>query len=100
MRIKLPYAVALALVLLAQPIAYAQDAAEEADCVASNSGKGNSAKDKCVAASELLGALDLATPDNALFTLMGSTPEAVIRPKAGDKLMLSMLPQATDALGN
>ncbi len=49
---------------------------------------------------ELLGELDLATPENPLFTLMGTTPETVIKPKAGDKIMASIAPQVADAFGN
>src|SRR5689334_1406025 len=56
--------------------------------------------DSCVTAGDLLGKLDLAVPENALFALMGATPETVIRPKMGDKFATSILPQIVDALGN
>lgn len=63
-------------------------------------GEGLDLTKTCITEDEILGALDLTTPDNALFSLMGSAPETVIRPKVGDKLSVSMLPQVVDAFGN
>ncbi len=54
--------------------------------------------DACITSASLLGALDLSTPESPLFTLMGSTPDNVIRPKLGDKISWSFLPQAINAL--
>ena len=48
---------------------------------------------------DFLGKLDLTVPDNALFTLMGSSPETVIKPKVGDSFSATLLPQALNALG-
>jgi hypothetical protein len=58
------------------------------------------AKDSEIHSDELKGALDLAVPENPLFTLMGTTPETVIRPKAGDQVAAAIAPQAANAFGN
>jgi hypothetical protein len=70
----------------------------ESSCILS--GGDGETKDQCLAKSDLLGSLDLAAPTNPLFILMGTTPESVITPKAGDDFMLSLLPRAVDAFGN
>lgn len=54
--------------------------------------------DKCFDASQFLGKLDLTSPDNPLFNLMGSSPETIIRPKAGDSFSAALLPKFADAL--
>lgn len=76
--------------------AFAQDDNAK-DCLA---GENFSFSDECLKSEDLLGALDLAAPQNSLMALSGLTPETIIKPKKGDKLALSYLPQVTDALGN
>lgn len=98
---------ALTLSTLA-PVAYAQTSTGAAENLATaNKDQGTCFGGKsiwpdridCFAADDFLGKLDLTTPDNPLFTLMGSSPETVIRPKTGNQLSASLLPQFADALG-
>ena len=82
---------------------FAQEAEVEdkPKCLFSGEGLTPSQKDNddvCLTSSSLLGALDLTTPESALFTLMGSTPDNVLKPKLGDKISWSFLPQAINAL--
>lgn len=81
-------------------IADAGAQSEPDSCVVSGMGieLTDEAEDGCLASSSVLGALDLVTPESTLFTLMGSTPDNVIRPKMGDKFSFSFLPQAVDAV--
>lgn len=55
---------------------------------------------QCLKEVDLLGQLELETPENALFTLMGATPDTMLRPKVGDKLAISFLPDIANALGS
>lgn len=73
--------------------------AEEKDENCLLSGINNTVGKNCISKSNLLGSLDLAAPNNSLFTLMGSTPETVITPKMGDSASFSYLPDAIDAFG-
>ncbi len=79
--------------------AKAQDNSDKHSCVASGTGAAIDDTAKCISKSQLLGALDLSVPESPLFTLMGATPESVIKPKTGDEIMFSFLPQAFDAFG-
>lgn len=83
-----------AAIILFSPIAFSQ---EDKKCIG---GADFSLNDECLSESDVLGVLDLATPENALFSLLGSAPETVIKPKVGDKISASFLPQAADAFGN
>lgn len=74
---------AILIVVVFSPLCFAQDDASGSDFK----------KD------DFLGKLDLTVPDNALFTLMGSSPETVIKPKVGDSFSATLLPQALNALG-
>tara|TARA_R110002051_G_scaffold273597_1_gene334223 strand:- start:230 stop:1555 length:1326 start_codon:yes stop_codon:yes gene_type:complete len=78
--------------------AFAQDQDEGSSACFSGS-KFNFEND-CIEPDDLLGMLDLTTPDNPLMALSGISPETIIKPKAGDKLALSYLPQVADTLGN
>ncbi|ASJ72105.1 hypothetical protein [Granulosicoccus antarcticus] len=67
--------------------------AEELDeCIAMSDGN-------CLSSSDIQSNFDLATPENPLFALMNASPETVIRPKVGDKLMVSYLPLVADTFG-
>jgi len=88
--------IAFLLIICHCEIAFAQDtpdANKEDNCIASST-------EKCISKSELLGNLDLVTPGNPLFALSGSTPDSIIKPKTGEELALSLLPQAVDVFGN
>lgn len=83
-----------AVLILMSPAGFAQD---EKKCLG---GTDFSLDDECLSESDVLGVLDLSTPENALFSLLGSAPETVIKPKVGDKISASILPQVADAFGN
>lgn len=76
------------------------DAQKNTDCILSGSGADADTTSKCIDHQDFFGSLDLVAPENALFSLMGATPENVIKPKVGEKFSMSLLPQAVDALGN
>lgn len=83
-------------------VAFAEDAGKpDTNCLLSGDGKKvDAGGEQCLSNSDLLGNLDLANPENSLFSLMGASPEALIKPKAGDSFMLSVLPTVADAFNN
>ncbi len=84
-------------ILICAPAAIAQEESSEACWIG---GDGSTLTDDCgISKDDLLGSLDLAAPANPLFTLMGATPEKVIKPKPGESFMFSYLPDAVDAFG-
>lgn len=76
------------------PAAKAQTAAEGKPdpCLASS-------EEKCLPASDLVGALDLGVPSTPLFTLLGAAPENILQVKTADEFAISILPEAVNALG-
>ena len=91
-------AVALCLLVCTTSPAFADTEEIPSNCL-SGEGAGDLGSE-CISSDELLGGLDLVTPENSLFTLMGSAPDSILRPKTGDKFMLSILPQVSDAFGS
>lgn len=90
------------LIATGSNVSFAQDSAseeKEKNCLFSGSDMKIDEDANCLAASDILGGLNLTTPENSLFTLLNATPDTVIRPKSGDKFGLSLLPQAVSAFG-
>lgn len=75
-------------------------AAEEAASSCLIGGENSEVGKACLSTGNLIGKLDLTAPSNPLFTLMGSSPETVIKPAPGEKITASLLPGIADALGN
>lgn len=81
------------------PSAAESDTKKVKDAIACIAGEGLEFKaDSCFDAANFLGKLDLTSPDNPLFNLMGSSPETIIRPKSGDSFSAAFLPKFADAL--
>lgn len=88
--------IASTALLVCSSIAFAQNDTTESCLTA---GENDSFSDSCIAKDDLLGSLDLSSPANPLFTLIGATPEKTIKPKPGESFALSYLPDAIDAFG-
>ena len=78
--------------------------ADASNCILGNSDPSEHGKDRalkhCLSKDDITEKLDLTAPANPLFTLMGSSPETVIKPTPGEKLTVSFLPELVDAFGN